>query len=80
MSTSVVSSSHVFEIRTKQNGRFRFDQKKPNNFWKKFKKNSSRKFKKAPSFIVVLKQGFKNLFRLHYQEEIISGIYKRLSI
>ena len=44
-----------FEIRTKQNGRFRFA------IQKRIPRESLRK---APSFIAVLKQGFKNLFRL----------------
>ncbi len=54
-----------FEIRTKQNGRFRFASRKSRITLKEIQKRIPREsLRKAPSFIAVLKQGFKNLFRL----------------
>ncbi|MDU3070561.1 MAG: DUF956 family protein, partial [Streptococcus sp.] len=47
------------------NGRFRFASRKSRITLKEIQKRIPREsLRKAPSFIAVLKQGFKNLFRL----------------
>ena len=54
-----------FEIRTKQMDVSVLPvEKKPNNFERNSKRIPRESLRKAPSFIAVLKQGFKNLFRL----------------
>lgn len=52
-----------FEIRTKQNGRFRFSSRNSRNTLKIIQRRIPReKLRKAPSIISTLKLGFKNLF------------------
>ncbi|KJQ66562.1 DUF956 family protein [Streptococcus mitis] len=54
-----------FEIRTKQNGRFRFSSRNSRNTLKIIQRRIPReKLRKAPSIISTLKLGFKNLFKL----------------
>ena len=54
-----------FEIRTKQNGRFRFSSRNSRNTLKIIQRKIPReKLRKAPSIISTLKLGFKNLFKL----------------
>ena len=54
-----------FEIRTKQNGRFRFSSSNSRNTLKIIQRRIPReKLRKAPSIISTLKLGFKNLFKL----------------
>ena len=51
-----------FEIRTKQNGRFRFSSRNSRNTLKIIQRRIPReKLRKAPSIISTLKLGFKNL-------------------
>ena len=54
-----------FEIRTKQNGRFRFSSRNSRYTLKIIQRRIPReKLRKAPSIISTLKLGFKNLFKL----------------
>lgn len=54
-----------FEIRTKQNGRFRFSSRQSRLTLRAIQKHIPREsLRKAPSFWSLLKQGFQNLFHL----------------
>ena len=59
-----------FEIRTKQNGRFRFSSRNSRNTLKIIQRRIPReKLRKAPSIISTLKLGFKNLFKLIFKKK-----------
>lgn len=59
-----------FEIRTKENGRFRFSSRNSRNTLKIIQRRIPReKLRKAPSIISTLKLGFKNLFKLIFKKK-----------
>ena len=59
-----------FEIRTKQNGRFRFSSRNSRNTLKIIQRRIPReKLRKAPSIISTPKLGFKNLFKLIFKKK-----------
>ncbi len=59
-----------FEIRTKQDGRFRFASRKSRETLKAIQKRIPREsLRKAPSFFSSLRRGFRNLFRLIFHRK-----------
>ena len=67
MSTSVVNSSHVFEIELSKMDVSVLPVKSRITL-KEIQKSSRESLRKAPSFIAVLKQGFK-IFSTHCQKK-----------